>query len=557
MLKYSNHDLAELAHQLTLSPVRQRLRQLEGIEQLLGIIEHDQAYPYDLVCYHITGYRKRQGDHNRPAIPGDKLTADLVTMAEHLTRKTEVSVDELAGGVRTLEELAEHLNVSTKTIRRWRTRGLMGIRVRDKDGVARVVFRNGVVDRFVEKNAEMVARGASFRQLTEAEKADIVDRARQRLEQQRCKLHVLAKAIAEETGRAVETVRYTLRRYDRENPDQALFGNGGQPRLSQRHLAIWKCHEAGEPVARIAATLGLTVSAVEQVLREVEARALAECPPSCIHNELFDAPTADALILDVPVPQPAEAPRMVRPPKDLPPYLRSLYETPLLTPEQEQDLFRRYNYLKYKAARAIADLDACTVSAELLAQIRGWIKQSEEVRQQIVRANLRLVVSIAKRHVGWSPNFQEVISDGNMSLMRAVEKFDFARGYKFSTYAHWAIMKNYARTIPESHYHVRRFVTGQDELLETASAAVEDRTSESDTEHVRQMLAESMNDLSERERAVVTNHYGLFGAGQPQTLEELGKRFGVTKERIRQIEKKAIAKIRRVLSPAAAEFLAG
>ncbi len=66
-----------------------------------------------------------------------------------------------------------------------------------------------------------------------------------------------------------------------------------------------------------------------------------------------------------------------------------------------------------------------------------------------------------------------------------------------------------------------------------------------------------MNELSERERAVVTNHYGLFGAGQPQTLEELGKRFGVTKDRIRQIEKKAIAKIRRVLSPAAAEFLAG
>ncbi|MBN1513660.1 MAG: MerR family transcriptional regulator, partial [Phycisphaerae bacterium] len=151
MLKYSNHDLAELAHQLTLSPVRQRLRQLEGIEQLLGIIDRDQAYPYDLVCYHITGYRKRQGDQTRPAIRGDKLTADLVTMAEHLTRKTEVSVDELAGGLRTLEELAEHLHVSTKTIRRWRTRGLMGIRVRDKDGVARVVFRNGVVDRFVEK----------------------------------------------------------------------------------------------------------------------------------------------------------------------------------------------------------------------------------------------------------------------------------------------------------------------------------------------------------------------------------------------------------------------
>ena len=82
-----------------------------------------------------------------------------------------------------------------------------------------------------------------------------------------------------------------------------------------------------------------------------------------------------------------------------------------------------------------------------------------------MRANLRLVVSIAKRHVGPADNFFELVSDGNMSLIRAVEKFDFARGNKFSTYASWAIMKNFARTIPDEHRRRDRFRTSQSEMF--------------------------------------------------------------------------------------------
>ncbi len=557
MLKYANNDLAELAHQLTLSPVRQRLRQLDGLDQLLGIVEVDRAYPYDWVCYHITGYRKRRADDDRPAIAGDKLIGDLVTMAEHLSRKAELSVDDVPGTVHTLQETADALSVSTKTIRRWRKRGLMGIRLRSGDGVARVMFRAVTIERFVSQHADLVRRGAAFRQLTDAEKAEIVELARRMLDSQRTKLHLVAKAVAEQTGRAVETVRYTLRRHDRENPQEALFTDGGQPRLSQHHLAIWRCHEAGESPAQIAATLRMERAVVEQVLREIEIRQLATAPPTFVPNELFDAPNADELILDVDSPPAPETAKKIRPPKDLPAYLRSLYETPLLSSEQERDLFRRYNYLKYKAARAIEAADPCVVSAADLAQIRSLVSDYQSIRRRLIQANLRLVVSIAKKHVGWSPNFQEVVSDGNMSLMRAVENFDYARGFKFSTYATWAVVKNYARTIPESHYHFNRHVTGQDELLEMATAAPADPAVKSDTDRVREMLVDSMKGLSERERAVVTNHYGLFESGTPQTLEELGRRFGVTKERVRQIEKKAIEKIRTVLSPAAADLIEG
>ena len=100
-------------------------------------------------------------------------------------------------------------------------------------------------------------------------------------------------------------------------------------------------------------------------------------------------------------------------------------------------------------------------------EIERLYDQAVAVKNQIVRANLRLVVSIAKRHVGPTDNFFELVSDGNMSLIRAAEKFDYARGNKFSTYASWAIMKNFARTIPDEHRRRDRFRTSQLETFAT------------------------------------------------------------------------------------------
>ena len=96
-------------------------------------------------------------------------------------------------------------------------------------------------------------------------------------------------------------------------------------------------------------------------------------------------------------------------------------------------------------------------------RIKHLYEEAVSTKNQIIRANLRLVVSIAKRYVGPAEDFFELVSDGNMSLMRAVEKFDVGRGYKFSTYASWAIMKNFARTIPDVLRHRDRFSTSHAE----------------------------------------------------------------------------------------------
>ncbi|MFQ5462014.1 MAG: sigma-70 family RNA polymerase sigma factor [Phycisphaerae bacterium] len=544
MPKFFSKDLAELTHQLTLSPRRLRIDQLRGIELLLELVEPDRVFPYEWVCFHITGYQKR-GKQTSASVPGKALLADLVTMAEVISRKANLSVAELDEPYRTHQELADDLNVSTKTIRRWRNRGLMGIRVVFEDGVNRLAFCQSTIDRFVVRHRDLVKKGAAFRQLTEAERAGIVQRAGELLAQRPLKLHAVSKLIAEETGRAVETVRYTLRRHE-ESTERPLFAADSEPILSDRFRALWRCHKAGEDTASLARAFECSVEEVESILRHVQVTLWREVDLSCIHNEIFDAPNADDLVLGVP--EPAADPRPgPKPPESTPTYLRALYKTPLLTRAQEQDLFRRYNYLKYRTNQVLARIDTDSLDAATFDHLSRSMAAIEKLRQRIIRANLRLVVSIARKHIGWSVGFFEVVSDGNISLMRAVEKFDFARGVKFSTYASWAIMKNFARTIPEQHYRAARYVTGQDELLEAAPDPSEQAVSSSDRDRLRAAIADGLMVLDDREREIVSSHFGLGQNGNALTLEQLGRRFGVTKERVRQIEKRALVRLRDVL----------
>ena len=557
MFRYANSDMAELGHQLTISPRHLRRRQIEGIDRILDLIRTDKNYPYDWVCFHITGRRPHK-PNQKSALSGGELTADLPTMAEHLTCKGAPSVADLAGRYRTHDALSAELEVSTKTIRRWRHRGLLGIRAVCDDGVARLVFSTKAVERFKKRNEDLIKRGASFKLLTQAEKRNIVETARRMLGQKRRKMHVIARTISAQTGRAIETIRYTLRQYDAANPDQALFARNGEPVVSRRHLTIWRSFKKGESPAQIARAFSCGVEAIRAVIREIEARVLKDTPLDYIDHELFGAPNAEALILDVPRPQAPSAGAPVRAPKNLPPYLRALYDTPLFTREQEADLFRRFNYLRFRVARAVERLDVYTVTQQSLDQIRDDLAKAEGFKNEIIQANLRLVVSIAKRHVGWPDNIFEVISDGNMSLMRAIEKFDFALGNRFSTYGSWAIMKNFARTVPERHYHLRRYVTGQDEMLDATPGECRPETSPSDLAMVRSALGDGLEQLTEREQTIVKHHFGLLNAqGHPSTLDELGRRFGVTKERIRQIEKRAIFKLRTILSPTLLDAFAG
>ena len=218
--RYKNNDIAQLAHQLTISPRRQRPSQIAGAERLLELVEAEREYPYDFVCFHLTGYRPLRPS-TKPALRGGTLIADLVRLIEHLSQSASIPLEALREPVHTQEELSQRLSVSMKTIARWRQRGLSGLRVVGRDRVSRLVFTEKALQRFVARNRELVLRGGAFRQLTDAERRQIIDRATELVSGQRMKLQDVARSVADETGRAIETIRYTLRRHDRESASVA------------------------------------------------------------------------------------------------------------------------------------------------------------------------------------------------------------------------------------------------------------------------------------------------------------------------------------------------
>ena len=247
-----------------------------------------------------------------------------------------------------------------------------------------------------------------------------------------------------------------------------------------------------------------------------------------------------------PMPASDEPVKKARLPAGLPPYLASLYEVPLLTRTQEGHLFRKMNFLKYKAAKLRETLDPSQPKSSVMDEIEALYEEAVGTKNQIIRANLRLVVSIAKRHVGPAENFFELVSDGNMSLMRAVDKFDFSRGFKFSTYASWAIMKNFARTIPDEHRYRDRFRTSPAEMFTSTEDDRSDQFEQEASHSQRQWQVERiLGRLDEREQKVIIRRFGLLRGEESKTLKEVGAELGVTKERIRQLEARALSKLRK------------
>ncbi|MGA2033715.1 MAG: sigma-70 family RNA polymerase sigma factor [Thermoguttaceae bacterium] len=305
-------------------------------------------------------------------------------------------------------------------------------------------------------------------------------------------------------------------------------------------------HRGGESVKALALHFGLSESRVSRILAQAQYARICQFPLNFIPNERFSRMSAgqQRRVL-APMPPSAESQPKVRRPAGLPPYLASMYETPLLTREQEQHLFRKLNYLKYKAARLVGRLNPAGPSVLAMREIERLYEESLAVKNDIVQANLRLVVSIAKRYASAVDTLFELISDGNVSLMRAVEKFDFARGFRFSTYASWAIIMNFARSIPTEFRRRSRFHTTQTEML-SATADLHGATQQQEAVQSERVgeVAKILHYLDDREKQIISYRFGLGPSRKPMTLKEVGMALGVTKERIRQLETRAMDKLR-------------
>ncbi|MFD7093983.1 RNA polymerase sigma factor [Streptomyces xanthophaeus] len=281
-------------------------------------------------------------------------------------------------------------------------------------------------------------------------------------------------------------------------------------------------------------------------------------------------------------------------------YLREIGRIPLLTAVEEVDLARRVEAGLFAEEKLAG---SCDLDSQLALDLDKLVVMGRMAKRRLIESNLRLVVSVAKRYVGRGLTMLDLVQEGNLGLIRAVEKFDYARGYKFSTYATWWIRQAMSRALADQARTIRvpvhvvelinRVVRVQRRMLQergyepTAEEVavhleltpervmevlrlaqepvslhapvgeeddvalgdlIEDGDAASPVESaafflLREHLEAVLSTLGERERKVVQLRYGLAD-GRPRTLEEIGRIFGVTRERIRQIESKTLNKLR-------------
>jgi RNA polymerase primary sigma factor len=285
-------------------------------------------------------------------------------------------------------------------------------------------------------------------------------------------------------------------------------------------------------------------------------------------------------------------------------YLREIGQVALLTAQEEQHLAQRIEAgVMARAAIAEAVDAGRELDADERYRLKRLSKDGEDAEAELTRANLRLVVSIAKRYLGRGMPILDLIQEGNLGLMRAVEKFDWRKGFKFSTYATWWIRQAITRAIADQartiripvhmvesmnkvHRQQRQLIQEleREPTVEELAAKVDmkpekvreilriaqdplsldspvgdeddsyladfipdaDATMPADAvtaTSLSEQIMSALDELSDREKEVVRLRFGLDG-DQPQTLEEVGRQFGVTRERIRQIESKTLAKLR-------------
>lgn len=266
-----------------------------------------------------------------------------------------------------------------------------------------------------------------------------------------------------------------------------------------------------------------------------------------ITNSMFTQRRAETLILgdDLLGTGLAEPPTKASRMTDLPTHLARLCETRLLRPEEESVLFQRMNYLRFRAAQYQSRLNPERSTLFCLARVDALLAAADWYRDRIVQSNMRLVISIVKKFVNSSNAFDDLLSDGIVALMRAVDKFDYDRGFRFSTYATQVVRRNAYRTVVMRQKERAKVNCS----LQEAGVDVSDETRESSMSEqrwhaLRTRLTLMLDHLDRREKLIIRARFSLGGHRRVQTLQKLAERLGVSKERVRQLEKRAMDKLR-------------
>ena len=527
--------MEQLFSQLRFAPLKQQKKQLRSAGELAQIVEPDSHYPFEFVCFRLTGYRPRK-DLSGKFINGEDLIHDLQIITNKISRKVAPLASEHGEKVYTTAELAEKLSVSTKTIRRWRQRGLTGWIFVFENNKKLLGFPESSVNEFVAANPDIARKATQFNRISESEKQQIIATAIDIARKSELTRYQVILRTASITGRGRETIRSILIDHEKANPKKKVFTKPAGAIRPHDAKIIHKLYSEGTKVSELMKKFHRSRSSIHRIINQRRTKKLSRIKIEYISSSQFEDSNAAENILK-------ESDEIIGELKDK--------SAPLLNRNQETILFRRYNYLKFLADKQRSKIIYSSPSGKLLSQIEGWLSDAEEVKKIIIEANMGLVVSVARKHFKAGLNMPDLVSEGNVSLMRAVEKFDYLRGYRFSTYATLAIAKDYAKKIPaeasrQGSTTSRDFANISHDIRDAQISNI--TAIESAAKSLDEVISEN---LTEREQYIIRSHFGLEGkriVKKAKTLEEIGKTLNLTRERVRQIELIALQQLRHCLS---------
>lgn len=532
MPRYANSRIAELALQLKRANLEVRTRQLDAAEAFLRACTLDGCCDYPTLYQAITQLPCREAT-GRP-MPGRGVVADLVTLIEEVSGSLRLTVDSAPEPVLCLEQVMERLEVSVKTIGRWRRLGLVARRFSRADGRSSLGFYESAVTWFENARADVVARGRRFSQLTARQRDAIIEQARlARTQNPAQNITSLAASLAQTTGRSIETIRYTLRRHDRTNPQEAIFRSAADHTAGILGEKILSCLEAGDSPEKLAQGLRLPTATVLDLARSQRLLRLYRLQIRSNSEPAFNAPNAAARIL---CPE------------------HDMRSAAVMDVPTERSIFRQYNFRKHRFCQALRGLEARVPADHVLDGLEEEARSIVQIRNWIVSCNLGLVYRIVRLHVSDPGRATDAISEGSMALLRCVDRFDYRRENRFSTYAGWAIMRAMASTLAE-YSTARTWVRPVENETLAANPDLRSVNVSESADSARQVAAlrKAIARLPEREQIVLLEHFGLAG-GHGRTLEQIGQQLHLSKERVRQIRSEAMDRLRALLAtgPAAA-----
>jgi RNA polymerase sigma factor (sigma-70 family) len=542
MNRYRVDIIAGLARQLGFAPLAVRRVQIDAAETFVADVDDNRAYTWAEVIERITG-RQPQTPSDE-LIPGEALRHDLSVLVEEVSGSLELIAADQCEPVLTIDDVTTRFNVTSKTIQRWRKRGLISRRFVFADGRSRVGFMLSSVERFIATNGEAVERGANFSHVDDVERESILRHAERLAVKCRCCVREITRRVGRRFNRSPLTVLHTVRKFDEQHPDRAIFVRAAAEFTPAQSQRVAKLSRRGVALRVISERVRSQRSTVYRAVMDERVSRIAERKVNFHDDPLFHEPAAEQVLQAMVKAgeQQVGSAETVRPARGIPPYLADLYRTPLLTPALERSLFLQFNFYKFRFVMLRRQFDPELARNRELEAMESALRSARQVKNRILQANLRLAVSVARKHMGPGQVYRglslmELVSEGNLALMRAVEAFDPNRNVKFSTYATLALMKGFARVDPK----MMPIRTQDNEHINAHSDDRADRATDLAVD--REQIAKLLSVLDERERRLISMQFGLDGAGGI-ALDRAGQLMGLRRGDARALSLQAMTKLR-------------